>query len=50
MSYEFIYIVKDIKNNIGSIYISSIIRDSIKTLELAYRININYSSYVYRDQ
>ena len=41
MGYKFVCIVKDIKNNIGSIYISSIIQDSIKTLELAYRININ---------
>ena len=41
MSYEFICIVKDIKNNIGSICISSIIWDSIKALELAYRVNVN---------
>ena len=31
----------NIKNNTGSIYMSSIIRNSIKALELAYRVNIN---------
>ena len=41
MSYKFVCIVKDIKNNIDSICISSIVWDSIKALELAHRININ---------
>ena len=50
MGYKFVYIVKDIKDNISSIYISSIVRDSIKALEPAYRININQNDYVYRGQ
>ena len=41
MGYKFFYIVSNIKDNISSIYISSIVRDSIKTLKLAYRVNIN---------
>ena len=41
MGYKFVYIVKDIKDNTGSIYISSIIWDSIKALELACRVNVN---------
>ena len=41
MSYKFVCMAKDIKDNIGSIYISSIIWDSIKALEPAYRVDIN---------
>ena len=41
MGYKFVYIVKDIKDNTGSICISSIVRDSIEALESAYRVNVD---------